>query len=101
MLDREEICLEKDKLQSKINPRFLAEEVGEMCCVEGRESDGFDYRIQKKCLLMLTNSHRKAHAAPLFKQMSLLNVYDIIKLQIACFVYKSLNYLLPHCLQLF
>ena len=56
------------------------------------------YRIQKKCMQMLTNSNRKAHAAPLFKQLRLLNVYDINKLQIACFVYKSMNYLLPHCL---
>ena len=32
--------MEKDKLGSKINPMFLAEEVGEMDCVEGRESDG-------------------------------------------------------------
>ena len=55
------------------------------------------YRIQKKCMRMLTNSHRKAHAVPLFKQMSLLNVYDINKLQIACFIYKSINSLLPHC----
>ena len=31
----EAICLEKDKLESKINPRFLAEEVGGMGCVEG------------------------------------------------------------------
>ena len=40
MLDREEIGLVKNKLESKINPRFLAEEVGEMDCVEGRECDG-------------------------------------------------------------
>ena len=40
MLDREEIGLVKDKLESKINPRFLAEEVGGMSCVDGRESDG-------------------------------------------------------------
>ena len=40
MLDREEICLKKYKLQSKINPKFLAEEVRGMGCVEGRESDG-------------------------------------------------------------
>ena len=39
-------------------------------------------------------SHRKAHAVPLFKQMSLLYVYDINKLQIAFFLYKSM---LPHC----
>ena len=39
MLEREDICLEKDKLKWKMNPRFLAEEVREMGCVERRESD--------------------------------------------------------------
>ena len=38
MLEKEEICFEKDK--SEMNPRFLAEEVGGMGCVERRESDG-------------------------------------------------------------
>ena len=55
------------------------------------------YGIQKRCIRMLTNSHRKAHAAPLFKQVNLLNVYDINKLQIAYFAYESMNSLLPHC----
>ena len=40
MLEREEICLENDKLESKMNPRFLAEEVGGMGCVKVRESYG-------------------------------------------------------------
>ena len=40
MLEREEICLEPDKLESKMNQRFLAEEVGGTVCVERRESDG-------------------------------------------------------------
>ena len=40
MLEREEICLEKDRLESKMNSRSLVEEVGRMGCVEGRESDG-------------------------------------------------------------
>ena len=40
MLEWEEICLKKDKLESKMNPRSLADEVGEMGCVEGRKSDG-------------------------------------------------------------
>ena len=31
---------EKRKLESKMNPRFLAEEMGRMGCVEKRESDG-------------------------------------------------------------
>ena len=35
----EKICLEQDKLEPKMNPRFLAEEVGRMGCVEGMESD--------------------------------------------------------------
>ena len=45
---------------------------------------------------MLTNSDGKAHVAPLFKQMHLLNVHDINKLQTEYFVYKSINSLLPH-----
>ena len=57
-----------------------------MYCIESRKS-------AYECL----HSHRKAHVAPLFKQMSLLNVYDINKLQIECFVYKSMNSRLPHC----
>ena len=41
MLEREEICLKKIyKLESKMNPRLLAQEVGGMGCVEGKESDG-------------------------------------------------------------
>ena len=40
MLEREEICLENDKFESKMNSRFLAEEVGGMGCVDVRESDG-------------------------------------------------------------
>ena len=40
MIEREEICLQKDKLELKINPRFLAEEVEGMGYVEGRKSDG-------------------------------------------------------------
>ena len=40
MLEREEICLQKHALLSKMNPRFLAGEVGGMGCVEEGESDG-------------------------------------------------------------
>ena len=39
MLEREEICLEKVNLGSNLNRRFLAEEVGGIGCVEGRQSD--------------------------------------------------------------
>ena len=40
MLEREEICLENVKFESKMNPRFLAEEVRGIGRVEARESDG-------------------------------------------------------------
>ena len=39
MLEREDICLEKDKLESMMNPRFLAEELGGMGYIEWRKSD--------------------------------------------------------------
>ena len=39
MLEREEICFERNK-ESEMNPRLLAQKVGGMGCVEGRESDG-------------------------------------------------------------
>ena len=32
--------MEKDKIESKMNPRFVPEDVGLMGCVEGRKSDG-------------------------------------------------------------
>ena len=47
MLEREDIYLENDKFESKMNPRFLAEEVRGMECVEVRESDGL--MILKVC----------------------------------------------------
>ena len=44
---REEIGLENDKLESKMNQRFLKEEVGGIGCVEERKSDGL--MILKAC----------------------------------------------------
>ena len=40
MLEWEEICLKKDKLESKMNPWRKAEELEGLGCVEERESDG-------------------------------------------------------------
>ena len=40
MVEREEICSKKDKLESMMNRRVLAEDVGGMRCVEVTESDG-------------------------------------------------------------
>ena len=39
-LERDEICLEKDSVESHMKPRFLAERLGIMGLVEGREKEG-------------------------------------------------------------
>ena len=38
--EREEICLEKERVESKMKPRLLAKGVGEIGCAFGRESEG-------------------------------------------------------------
>ena len=37
---KEEICLENERVESKMKPRFLAKGVGEIGCGLGRESEG-------------------------------------------------------------
>ena len=53
------------------------------------------FKVQKKCLRIATNSHYLAPSASLFKKLSLLNIYDINKQEIATFMYKYKNKLLP------
>ena len=44
MLERDEICLEKDSVESNMKPRFLADRLGIMGWVVGREKQrGVDY----------------------------------------------------------
>ena len=40
MLERDEICLEKDSVESNMKPRFLADRLGIMGLVVGRETEG-------------------------------------------------------------
>ena len=40
MQERDEICLEKDSVESNMKPRFLADRLGIMGLVEGREREG-------------------------------------------------------------
>ena len=40
MLERDEICLEKDSVESNINPIFLADRLVIMGMVVGREREG-------------------------------------------------------------
>ena len=53
------------------------------------------YKVQKKCLRILSNSHYLAPSAPIFKKLSLLNIFDINRQEIATFIYKYEHNLLP------
>ena len=52
-------------------------------------------KIQKKYCRLITFSHFRAHSKPLFKQLSILNVYQIYKFQLGLFMFKQTNNLLP------
>ena len=52
-------------------------------------------KIQKRFCRIITFSTFQAHSQPLFKQLALMTVYDIFKYQLAMFMYKCVNNLLP------
>ena len=49
------------------------------------------FRIQKRAIRLMTNSPALAHSHPLFKQTSILTLYDLIKLETAIYAYKNIN----------
>ena len=53
------------------------------------------FRIQKKYCRVITFSDFRAHSEPLFKKLYLLNVYQLYVYQVAIFMYKQMNGLLP------
>ncbi|MFZ2539325.1 MAG: reverse transcriptase family protein, partial [Oscillospiraceae bacterium] len=53
------------------------------------------FKIQKIYVRLITFSAYRAHSAPLFKQLCILSVYQIYKHQLALFMFKKLNNLLP------
>ena len=50
---------------------------------------------QKKAIGIISHSKCNAHTAQIFIRLRILTLYDINKFQTCCFVYKSLNRLLP------
>ena len=50
---------------------------------------------QKKAIRIILHSKWNAHTALIFTRLRILTLYDINKFQSCCFVYKSLNRLLP------
>ena len=53
------------------------------------------FKVQKKCLRIVSNSHYLAESKPIFYDLSLLNIFDINKLQIGTFMYKYEKQILP------
>jgi hypothetical protein len=53
------------------------------------------FRKQKKALRAIAFAKWDAHSEPIFKKLKILTVYDLNKLQTACFVYKAIHGLLP------
>ena len=53
------------------------------------------FRLQKRAIRLVTNSVYKAHTAPLFLKLNVLKVYQINHIQVASFMYRVKNKLLP------
>ena len=52
-------------------------------------------KMQKKFCRLITFSHFSAHSAPLFSQLNILNIYNIYKYNLATYMFKIRNSLLP------
>ena len=50
---------------------------------------------QKKAVRLICRAKWNAHTKPLFVSLGLLNIYDINKLQVCCFMYKVKHRMLP------
>ena len=53
------------------------------------------YNLQKRVIRIITSSPYRCNAEPLFHQHNLLNIYDINKVQVGCFMYKHTHKMLP------
>ena len=53
------------------------------------------FKLQKKAVRVITLSKWNSHSSPIFKQLTILNLFDINLVQVTCFVYRSLNGQLP------
>ena len=48
--------------------------------------------LQKKAARSITNQNYKAHANPLFKKLKILTIFDIHKLEIAKYMFKTIQH---------
>jgi len=53
------------------------------------------FKLQKRAMRIISNSHFRSHSAPIFKNLKVLNVYDMYKIELGVFMYKHFNDQLP------
>jgi len=53
------------------------------------------FKLQKRAMRVISNSHYRSHAAPLFSKFNITNVYDTFHLELGVFMYKYINGQLP------
>ena len=52
------------------------------------------FRLQKKDIRTITHSPRRAHTYPLFSRLKILNIFNIYKHQVSCFIFLHMQKLL-------
>jgi len=68
------------------------------CCVKHRLFTKTIHKLfltQKKAIMIITNSAWRAHTYPLFHKHLILKIEELHKLQVACFIFKVHNGLMP------
>ena len=53
------------------------------------------FRKQKRAIRVINYAKWNSHTSPLFRRFKVLSIFDTNKFQTSCFVYKSMNGLLP------
>ena len=53
------------------------------------------HKIQKRYCSLIAFSDFRAHSAPLFKKLKVLNIYNLFRFQASLYMYKHINGLLP------
>ena len=53
------------------------------------------HKLQKRATRIIVYADYRAHSLPLFHRLNILNIYDLCRMQILTFVFKSTNNLLP------
>ena len=53
------------------------------------------YKLQKRALRIISNSHYLSSSKPLFDKYNVLNIFDMYKKEVGIFMYKYRNNMLP------